>query len=1049
MIRVPQMVLMTLTAVLLLSLPEGTSWAEVVVAGVVYDHVDAGEPFTPAEQPEENWPAAAGTRAEVSAGMTPYWRGAPEELRPWSRPKTEECLRSPLRMFATLGEIEPTWVALYAREALSRISARVDNLPPGVTAELFVVHFWPQRTSWKTRQYYITPELLLPYDAAEGYAWFPAQGVLERKPYDLAAGTTGAIWLRLTVARSTTPGRYRFTLNVKAENRDTLSLPIELEVLPFELRKPPSQKWLMYGDLSRWAHMTDEQRWLDAKDYAAHGMDGLVEMPLGKVDLSELGQGRVKWDVSDTRRYLELLRQAEMTGPWVMSGGVERQVRDVLGLDVDLNQPWPENLCRGVQLAAAAASDTYRGLGLEWYFYGVDEPGADNVFALEQYRNWKAGGAPVYVTMYKPDFWTAMAQYLDAPCFSSSMVNNPESCEKIRRECARLGKQFWWYGSGCYIGQEGRMFPNRFLAGYLFWKTGARCQVSWTYIRPHEDPFNDFDGEKANSFEPKDQATVYPWLEKAGDWSTYRGPLQTIQWEALREGVDDYCYLWTLADSAEDAASAPGNERSRAGRQAKRALRDISNALPWSSDLPGLGFDNARCHSLRRLVATHIQQLEEGTLGKLGARPAERPVDINLEMRPAGRATARTLPALCVPRLATAPTIDGALDDEVWAQAATVDLLRNTQTGEPVTPATRVQVGYDDSALYVAFRCEEPMMDSLVAERRGRDAHEIWLDDSVEVFVDPTGRRERYAHLIVNAAGELLDEIGENASWMSSAKVATRRDPGVWQCEIALPWSDLDAAGLPRGRVMALNLCRNRFADPKGPWRHAAWSATYGWYHMPERFGVGLIEEGDLGLVDLELPVLFGRQMMRVALLNRAGEAQLVRIQAAATYEGESEAVAPEALMVHIEPGQRAEVNLPVILTRSGKAHLTLSYGPPEGTVCQAEFDLVVPEPVSLPARMITVGRDNTLRAVLEMNMAPSGGDEIYVASATYYAAGLPQWRGTLRCAPGQRASLEGKARAPLALGWLELGLSCGGQKVWQTRVPVVPEFEAFERRGR
>ncbi len=1038
---------MAATTIALLSLLGGFAWAEVEVGGVVYDHVDPGEPFTSVDKPSEDWDPPSPTKAEAGAGLIPYWRPAPEELRPWSRPRREECIRQPLRVFAALGETEPLWVALYAREDLARISARLEGLPERVTPELFVVHFWPQRTSWKTREYYVTPELLVPYDAAEGHAWFPGGQVLQRRSYDLAAGTTGAVWLRLNVSRAAASGTYRFRLHLQAERRGRLTVPIELEVLPFELRKPPDRSWLVYGDTYRWRGMSDEQRWLDAKDYAAHGMDGIVELPSGTPDLAQVREGRVKWDINEARRYLELLRQAGMKGPWVMSGGLARQVQQALGISADLNQPWPEEIRRGVQAGARALNEAYEGLGVPWFFYGTDEPSEDNVYAVEQYRNWKAGGAPVYVTICRPGFWTAMAPSLDAPCFASFMVSNAEASQKTREECEGLGKQFWWYGSGCYIGQEGRIFPNRFLAGILFWKTGAWSQVSWTYMRPHEDPFNDFDGEKANQVEPKEQATVYPWLERAGDWSSYRGPIQTIQWEALREGVDDYCYLYTLGDLATRAARASGVERARAGRQAKRALRDIADALPWSSELSDLGFGNRECQSVRRLLAAQIEDLEAGTLGEPGSRLPERLIKIALEMHPAGRATARTLPALAVPRLPAAPVVDGAVDDQVWRQAALVETLRNTQTGDPVTPGTRVWVGYDDRALYVAFACDEPMMDRLVVERSGRDAQEVWLDDGVEVFLDPSGRRERYAHFIVNAAGAMLDAIGEDLSWNSSARAAAQRYQGSWQCELEVPWADLEAAGLKREAVMALNLCRNRMADPAAGWKHAAWSATYAWFHVPARFGVALPEQGDLGLVDVELPTLFGRQMLKVALVNRTQERQMVRVQAAVDYEGQEAAMAPEALLVETKPGERTEASVPVALTRAGKARIVLTYGPPEGKVNTASFDVVVPEPATLPSRLVSMGRDGALRVALELNVAPSG-DDLYVASGTYTAAGNTQWRGTLRCTPGQLGTLEGEAEVPAVLGWLDLRLQRGGEEVWQTQVPVMPQFDALASGG-
>lgn len=1019
--------------------------AEVEVGGVAYDHVDPGEPFVQADQPREEWSPPSPTRAEAAAGFIPYYRPAPEELRPWSRPRREECVRGGLRMFAAKGEVEPMWVALYALRDLRGISARIEGLAEGVRGELFVMHFWPQRTSWRSRQYYITPELLLPYDGERGVAWFPSRYVLEEKPFDVAAGTTGAVWVRIEVGRTVAAGEYSFRLRLQAKGRRALTIPMRLRVWPFELRKPDNRFWLIYGDVWRWRRMSDQQRWLDAKDYASHGMDGIVEMPLGRADLSGLKTGRVKWDIKQTQRYLELLQQAGMRGPWVMSGRLAAQVRDALGIKANLNEPWPGEVRRGVQLAAGAAADAYRKLGIEWYFYGWDEPGEENVYAVEQYRNWHEGGAPVYVTICRPGFWASMAKYLDAPCFGAYMINNPEGWKRVSEECRRLGKEMWWYGSGAYIGQEGRMFPNRFLAGYLFWKTGARCQVSWTYTRPHEDPFNDFDGVKANRAEPKEQATVYPWWEKPGDWGSYRGPIQTVQWEALREGVDDFCYLYALSRGAARAAAAPGRERARAGRKAKRALRDIAAALPWSTEVGSMGFDNQACQSLRWLVAQQVELLEKGTLGQPGSRVPERPLRVYLEVVPGGRAEAQTLPAVSIPRLSRAPVVDGKLDEHVWLEAARVADFRNTRTGEPVKPGTQAWLGYDDRALYVGFRCEEPDMDSLVAERQGRDAEGIWLDDGVEVFVDPSGERRRYAHFIINVAGAMLDEIGQDTSWDSAAQARVTTREGEWKCELAIPWRDLEAAGLSRKTVMAMNLCRNRFAGRGSGWRHAAWSATYAWYHVPRRFGVALLEEGDIGLVSLRLPTKFGRQMLGVGLANRTRRGQLVQVEARVKYStGEAEP-GSESLVVEVPAGEREVVNVPVDLSMPGSATIELSWGPRGGAMRTASFAVVVPEPATLPTRLLTVGEDGELRAVVELNAAEAEG-ELYLVGARLHAGGRLQWRGTVACAAGRSARLEGKARIPWMLGWLELSVSRGGRALWKQRVPVMPRYSAIVR---
>ncbi|MCD6351076.1 MAG: hypothetical protein J7M26_03055 [Armatimonadetes bacterium] len=452
-------------------------------------------------------------------------------------------------------------------------------------------------------------------------------------------------------------------------------------------------------------------------------------------------------------------------------------------------------------------------------------------------------------------------------------------------------------------------------------------------------------------------------------------------------------------------------------------------------------FSNQQCQSVRKLVADQIRELEAGTLGRPGSRLPEQLIHVRLEMRPASHGAAETLPVAAVARLAGPPKIDGAIDEQAWQQATKVSIDREARTGETVKPATRVWLGYDDRALYVAFWCDEPRMDKLVAKTSGRDPDHIWEDDSIELFVDPTGERQQYAHFIVNTAGAVYDELGERPAWNSSAEIKVGKYKACWQCEMAIPWADLAAAGVARNDVMALNLCRNRYADPAAGWDHAAWSVTYSWYHVPERFGVALLEKGKIGLAAIELPTLFGKQMLRLALANHTGIHQMVRLQASVKYEGDQAGSPPEKLLVETSPGELTLASVPVPLTRPGKAYISLTFGPEGGQSRTATFAVVVPEPAGVPTRLLTLGKDRRLEAVVNLNVAPSS--DTYMASATLVAAGQTQWRGSLDCSAGRSAYLEGRAEMPWVLAWLDLRLIRGGKEIWQTRLPVMPQFEA------
>jgi hypothetical protein len=311
-------------------------------------------------------------------------------------------------------------------------------------------------------------------------------------------------WVQISVPENAQAGEHSFTLTFQAANKSPLKLPLTVRVSPFRLLKPPDKRWLLYSDSWLLSNLPDDKLLSVLKEIADAGIDGLTELPFGKLDLTELKEGKIAYDPEPLLRWLSLMRKAGLRGPHTIGTFIEDQAAKALGLTVDLNKEWDERLAEAMRLIAGTVVKTLRPHRFDWLFYGWDEPGPENLRAIQQYRCWREGGAKTYVTFYQRGTYEVADRWMAHPCFSVGLINRKETAEWARKECDKNGQKFFWYGSGCYLGQEGRMFPNRYLTGWLFWKTKADGQVSWTFIRPHEDPFNDFDGSKANSVEPKD-----------------------------------------------------------------------------------------------------------------------------------------------------------------------------------------------------------------------------------------------------------------------------------------------------------------------------------------------------------------------------------------------------------------------------------------------------------------------------------------------------------------------------------------------------------------
>lgn len=113
---------------------------------------------------------------------------------------------------------------------------------------------------------------------------------------------------------------------------------------------------------------------------------------------------------------------------------------------------------------------------------------------------------------------------------------------------------------------------------------------------------------------------------------------------------------------------------------------------------------------------------------------------------------------MAIPRFETAPTIDGKLDDNIWASAAVFKDFYQTQPGDNIPPSrsTEVFVGYDPKFLYIAFHAyDEP--GKVFATLAKRD--DIFNDDYVGVLLDTFNDQRRAYELFFNAFGIQADGI--------------------------------------------------------------------------------------------------------------------------------------------------------------------------------------------------------------------------------------------------------------------------------------------------
>ncbi|HWL54547.1 MAG TPA: hypothetical protein VNQ90_19055 [Chthoniobacteraceae bacterium] len=204
------------------------------------------------------------------------------------------------------------------------------------------------------------------------------------------------------------------------------------------------------------------------------------------------------------------------------------------------------------------------------------------------------------------------------------------------------------------------------------------------------------------------------------------------------------------------------------------------------------------------------------------------------------------------PILNSAPTLDGKIDTEEWADALPLGELVGTDGNLPKYK-TQAWLGIHDSVFYLAIRCEEPtpgrMRTKTIRDERDGD---VYADDSVDFFIDVGRTGKSFYHLTVNSEGTLYDAevIGDRRSaemWDSDAVVRAHVGASSWAVEMALPMQSLGHQFVA-GEVFAINVARTRRAETP---RQIS-SLAKGRYSEPANF-IPLLVKGRIASENLSL----------------------------------------------------------------------------------------------------------------------------------------------------------------------------------------------------
>jgi hypothetical protein len=220
------------------------------------------------------------------------------------------------------------------------------------------------------------------------------------------------------------------------------------------------------------------------------------------------------------------------------------------------------------------------------------------------------------------------------------------------------------------------------------------------------------------------------------------------------------------------------------------------------------------------------KHLSAGSKRWLGLRPGEGqgwtpPVEPNAPQPPTvGKVDRPANPPAPAMRFATAPKLDGELNEPDWQKAPSLGPFLLLRDHNPATQQTDVRVGYDDDNLYLGITAWEAEMTGVLATYdnvpQTHDAP-VYQDDSLEVMIVPPGQTPWHfalnplsAHLEARGWTPAGDDKRFNPEW----RVVTSRHSNRWIAEIAIPFRSLAPEGPFGGPQWRFNVGRNE--KPQG-----------------------------------------------------------------------------------------------------------------------------------------------------------------------------------------------------------------------------------------
>ena len=502
-----------------------------------------------------------------------------------------------LRITACRGEYEPVSFVIETQQPLQSVDVQVSGLRGGageigsdavdvrVVAPVFrritdfpaAVHWLLLHDPKLVSMVDAPPEEMPKADAAASTRAYVKKMIFNRRPVDTATlqpadvATRQQFWLTVHVPMDAAAGVYRGRVTILAQNAAARSLILELTVPDFDLERPGTEfsvyhpAWLEGGGLAadnpqRYVVLSQQQYLSDLKNMVAHGcMNPTIYTGPAMADNGDL-------DFAVFAKVLELREQAGMPRDqplYVLGAGAVNSSQKVTA----------EQKKQNTRLTRQFVDWLHeRGYG-DLYLMGADEATGDALMAQrDAWQSVRDGGGKIFVAHYA-GFTEGIGDLLDLPIMIHPMhtrldqlnmmpgaaflqfpltvqkavdlgyMFEPAASEKVRKVHDHGYRIFTYMDplAGYTIPEV-----HRRMRGLVMWKSGFDGTMTWSYAHIAGSVFRE-----AGPFD----FNLFNFVLRGAE-----APMDSLSWEAYREGYDDARYLATLLAALDTARQSEVND---------------------------------------------------------------------------------------------------------------------------------------------------------------------------------------------------------------------------------------------------------------------------------------------------------------------------------------------------------------------------------------------------------------------------------------------------------------------------------------------------------